>query len=96
LHIENMLLSCRVFARGVEHSAMAVLLTHAGAAGATRVTGEYRPTAKNRKFAQFYPSSGFEPIGGDQSGERFGRDLSDLPAAPDHIRLVTRLEGTES
>jgi FkbH-like protein len=94
LHIENMLLSCRVFARGIEHAAMAALLAHAGAAGATRVTGEYRPTAKNKKSAQFYPSAGFEPIGGEESGALFGRDLSAPPAVPDHIRLDARLEGS--
>ncbi|MET0133405.1 MAG: HAD-IIIC family phosphatase [Kibdelosporangium sp.] len=60
LHIENMVLSCRVFGRGVEQAAISELITTATAMGVPAVHGYYRRTARNHRFEDFYPSLGFE------------------------------------
>jgi FkbH-like protein len=103
LHIDNLLLSCRVFARGIEQAAVAVLLGHAKALGLASVTASYRPSGKNHRVRDFWPSLGFRPSfrpTGDASGEElcFSRRLSDLPEpaagaglVPDHLTLDTDL-----
>ena len=63
LHLENFVLSCRVFSRGIELACMASVLRYAKAAGATAVLGGYRPTAKNTAVKDFYPRCGFTPTG---------------------------------
>ena len=84
VHIDNFLLSCRVFSRGVETAALATVLRRASAAGAAAVTAAYRPSAKNGKVADFYPRNGFAATG--DGG--FRHDLTDLPAPPDHVELT--------
>ncbi|MFF7847903.1 HAD-IIIC family phosphatase [Streptomyces sp. NPDC007910] len=68
LHIENMLLSCRVFARGIEQACLAALLERAAGAGFAEVRGTYRPTAKNAKVAGLYAHYGFEELGPEAAG----------------------------
>ncbi|MFI9615412.1 HAD-IIIC family phosphatase [Streptomyces sp. NPDC052023] len=92
LHIHNMLLSCRVFDRGVEAAAMASLLTYARAQGHTAVTGTYRATERNRRFADFYPSLGFVRSGGNEASAEFRHSLEELPGVPGHIQLSTDLK----
>ncbi|MFG2926106.1 HAD-IIIC family phosphatase [Streptomyces sp. NPDC048305] len=96
LHIENMLLSCRVFARGIEQTAVAALLAHAAATGVRTVTASYRPTAKNKNVREFWPSQGFTPTSTAGDELRFTHDLEHLPAVPSHIALDSSLEGTAS
>lgn len=93
LHIENMLLSCRVFARGIEQTATAALLAHARDLGAQAVHASYRHTAKNGKVRDFWPSMGFEATETSDDELRFRHDLADLPVVPPHIRLESSLEG---
>ncbi|MFJ7591006.1 HAD-IIIC family phosphatase [Streptomyces sp. NPDC097617] len=59
LHLDNMWLSCRVLARGVEQAALAVLLARARALGLSAVTAAYVPNARNRRSREVYPSCGF-------------------------------------
>lgn len=105
VHVDNFLLSCRVFSRGIEQAALATVLADARATGARRVVGRYVPSAKNGKVADFYARSGFVPVagrdgepGGDPGGEQAGpaeavfeHDLADVPPPPAHIRLTARL-----
>jgi FkbH-like protein len=84
VRVENFLLSCRVFSRGVETAALAEVLRHARDTGASAVVGEYLPTPKNGKVAEFYPANGFTPV----DGTRFRHDLTDLPQPPDHVELT--------
>ncbi|MFE0778579.1 HAD-IIIC family phosphatase [Streptomyces sp. NPDC058861] len=70
LHIENMLLSCRVFARGIEQACLAALLDRAARAGFAEVRGAYRPTAKNAKVAGLYAHYGFEELGPEETDFR--------------------------
>lgn len=82
--IENFLLSCRVFSRGVETATLAEVLRHARETGASAVIGEYLPSPKNAKVADFYPRNGFTGI--DDS--RFRHDLTDPLLPPDHVELT--------
>lgn len=104
LHLDNFLLSCRVFSRGIEQACLAAVLRHARATGVTRVTGTYRPTAKNHKLKDFYPRAGFTPVDGsggpdaegDGDGDAedvankavFQHDLTEIAAPPEHIHLT--------
>ncbi|WP_030389779.1 HAD-IIIC family phosphatase [Streptomyces sp. NRRL S-241] len=71
LHLDNMWLSCRVLARGVEQACLALLLARARALGLSAVTAAYVPTARNHRAREVYPSCGFtqlEPAGGRSGG----------------------------
>lgn len=91
VHIDNFLLSCRVFARGVEQSALSAVLRHARDTGADSVVGTYRPTAKNGKLREFYPRNGFTTITDDDTGTVFQHDLVDIAAPPEHVTLIEEL-----
>ncbi|MEU6600894.1 HAD-IIIC family phosphatase [Streptomyces flaveolus] len=92
MHIDNMLLSCRVFDRGVETAAMVSLLAYARAHGHTAVTGTYRATERNRRFADFYPSLGFTRGDSTETEAEFRHSLEEVPGVPDHLQLGTHLE----
>lgn len=72
VRIDNYVLSCRVFARGIESACVGAVLEHARKAGARCVTGRYRPSPRNTAFAAFYPAHGFGPATGGGSGEGEG------------------------
>ncbi|QDY80445.1 HAD-IIIC family phosphatase [Streptomyces qinzhouensis] len=107
LVIDNFLLSCRVFARGIEQAVIAAVLRHAERSGLTEVFGIHRPTAKNGKTAGFYPHHGFAPAAADalpagpaapvppDPDDRavHRHDLRTVPPVPDHIRLDATFEG---
>ncbi|MGV9316420.1 HAD-IIIC family phosphatase [Streptomyces sp. NPDC003691] len=88
LVIDNFLLSCRVFARGIEQAVVAALLRYAGESGLTEVFGVHRPTAKNGKTAGFYPHHGFTPVPagalptGSPAGAPAGLPDPGVPGAP--------------
>ncbi|MET0235104.1 MAG: HAD-IIIC family phosphatase [Kibdelosporangium sp.] len=76
MHIANMVLSCRVFGRRIEHTAMAALLIEAKTRGVTVVHGYYQPTERNRRFEDFYPAAGFVVSASPDSGPaRYSREL---------------------
>lgn len=88
LRIDNMLLSCRVFARGIEQATIAALLEWATDSGAAEVRASYRPTAKNHKVREFYPSLGFEHAAESADGTiEFRHPLTRLPEVPGHVTL---------
>lgn len=80
--IENFVLSCRVFSRSIEETVVGLVLRAARDARAAAVHGRYTATAKNGRFAGFYPSLGF--TGGDG---HFRHDLTRLAELPDWVRL---------
>jgi FkbH-like protein len=87
--IENFVLSCRVFARRVEETIVALLLRAAAADGAPAVRAGYAPTARNSAFAGFYPSLGFRPARAGAAGAaEFHHALRDLPAPSGSIRVL--------
>lgn len=88
LDIDNFLLSCRVFARGIEQAALASVLAHAKATGAGHVRAFYKRTAKNGKVAEFYVKNGFTVVSEDDNGGTYRHDLTEIAAAPEHIDLT--------
>lgn len=88
LVVENMLLSCRVFARGIEQACLSAVLQAARAAGYATVCGEYRPTAKNAKVRDLYPHYGFTSAEHGGGGTRHFHALASVVEVPGHLRLV--------
>jgi FkbH-like protein len=90
--IDNIVMSCRVFSRGVERAIVGSILRAARRHGAPAVTGVLRETAKNAKFAAFYPEAGFAEIGTAQppsaEGRRFQHTLQELVELPAWIRIA--------
>ncbi len=95
VHIDNFLLSCRVFARGIEQACLASVLRQARREGAQEVVGVYRKSAKNAKVADFYVRNGFTPVEDDGTSATFRRALDTLEDPPPHIRLTERYEDRE-
>ncbi|MFE0465136.1 HAD-IIIC family phosphatase [Kitasatospora sp. NPDC058965] len=93
LEIENFLLSCRVFSRGIEGACLAALLAHARALGHTAVLGHYRPGDRNGIVRDFYPRYGFTADGERDGLLVFRHDLAELPPVPAHLQLSTDLVG---
>nr|WP_307665961.1 HAD-IIIC family phosphatase [Streptomyces sp. V1I1] len=95
LLIDNFLLSCRVFARGIEQACLSAVLLHAREQGLRAVRASYRPTAKNGKVKDFYPGNGFRPEaeGTDGAATTFRHDLAEIAEPPEHIRLTQSLGG---
>ncbi|MBM7863780.1 HAD-IIIC family phosphatase [Lentzea nigeriaca] len=58
--VDNFVLSCRVFSRGVEHTALQAVMDRAIAAGAERLDAAFVASERNQPAASFYPSVGFE------------------------------------
>ncbi len=87
--IENFVMSCRVFSRGVETALVSLILKAAQTKGLPSVTARFVKTAKNGQFAEFYLGLGFVPEGVDG----FRHSLRDLPDIPDYLDIVG---GTEA
>ena len=93
VHIDNFVLSCRVFSRGIETACLTAVLADAKAAGADAVEAVYRPGPKNAGVRDLYPDHGFTPTGEGAGDVRtFRHDLADIAAPPEHIRLTASLE----
>jgi predicted enzyme involved in methoxymalonyl-ACP biosynthesis len=60
-------MSCRIFSRSAEQYILRGLLGIAAKAGASRVIGEYLPTAKNAVVADLYPGSALPRPGAPSS-----------------------------
>ncbi|MFF7476757.1 HAD-IIIC family phosphatase [Streptomyces sp. NPDC008092] len=106
LHIDNFLLSCRVFSRSIEEACLSWVLRRARDTGAVAVVGRYRETARNRRAADFYPRNGFVPVTADARGDHdidvcdtdsgvriFRHPLTGIMPVPSHIRLDETREG---
>ncbi|WP_035851482.1 HAD-IIIC family phosphatase [Kitasatospora azatica] len=91
LYLDNVILSCRVFSRGIEQTVLAAVLGRARELELPAVRAAYRPTAKNHRVRAFYPSLGFRTSGGTQEAPDFEHDLLELPSAPEHVRLEAAL-----
>lgn len=92
LTIDNYIMSCRVLSRGIEQAAIGALLAHARDAGLGPVHASYRPTKKNHRVRDFWPSFGFERHGGTDEAPDYRHDLAALPEIPGHLRLDASFE----
>jgi FkbH-like protein len=95
VHIDNFLLSCRVFARGIEQACLASVLRQAADGGATAVYATYRYTAKNAAVRQFYPQNGFEEDSDDGERVTFRHRLASVPPPPEHVNLIDNQGDTQ-
>jgi FkbH-like protein len=68
MRIDTWLMSCRVLGRQVEQATLNLLVEHARGFGAARLTGEYRPTAKNGMVRDHYRGLGFSPLAQTEDG----------------------------
>jgi FkbH-like protein len=59
LRLDTWVMSCRVLGRGLEQTTLNLVAAEARRLGATRLIGEYRPTAKNGMVKDHYASLGF-------------------------------------
>ncbi|MFJ9612163.1 HAD-IIIC family phosphatase [Kitasatospora sp. NPDC101176] len=93
LDVENFLLSCRVFSRGVEHAALAEILRHAAATGVREVRGRYRPSARNGTVRDLFPRYGFTAVAeqADGASAEFRHDLAEPLAPPAWVTLDSEL-----
>jgi FkbH-like protein len=80
--LDTLLMSCRVMGRRVETAFLRYLAERAALAGATRLRGVYRETAKNRPVRGFYPAHGFSEVHRTTEAIVYEADLDDLPAWP--------------
>jgi len=85
--IDTLLLSCRVLERGVEDALLAACIRRSALRGSSAIVGEFIPTAKNGRVADFFPSRGFVA---DGTG-LFRRALagSESVVFPGHLRAVS-------
>jgi FkbH-like protein len=93
LRVDNLWLSCRVLARGIEQALLATVLAHARHTGHDAVLAAFRPTARNARAREVYPSLGFAPEGEHDGALLFRHDLRRLPAPPEHVRITGPLTG---
>lgn len=66
--IDSWLMSCRVLGRDVEAATLNVLAEQAAALGASRLVGDYLPTAKNGMVHDLYTRLGFSAVPHPQEG----------------------------
>jgi FkbH-like protein len=93
VHLDNFLLSCRVFSRGIEQACLSAVLRFARDTGAAQVLGSYTASAKNAAVRDFYPRFGFQPTAGDGTTLSFRHGLCDIVGVPEHLRLTADLLG---
>ena len=80
--IETWLMSCRVLGRKVEEAMLQEIAEAAKAAGASRLYGVYKPTAKNGMVAEHYSKLGFQPVEDEECApRRFMLDLGGYRAS---------------
>jgi FkbH-like protein len=83
--VENMVMSCRVFSRGVEHAVLARLADLASSAGVPTLHAWYRPGERNKAAAGLLKS--FTLLEENDGVSRYGVAVADVPTAPDWIEL---------
>lgn len=93
LTIDNFVLSCRVFARGIEQACLAAIVDHARDRGLAAVNGSYRRTKKNAGVRDLYPRHGFELVEEADAVSTFRRKVDPPIERPAHITFHERFPG---
>ncbi|AUH44422.1 HAD-IIIC family phosphatase [Streptomyces sp. CMB-StM0423] len=65
--IDNFVMSCRVFSRGIEFAVLHHVAERAASRGAQRLVADFIPTARNGPAAAFIREAGFTPV--DEPGQ---------------------------
>ncbi|MDX3662214.1 HAD-IIIC family phosphatase [Streptomyces sp. ID05-26A] len=90
--VENFVMSCRVFTRGVEHTVVQHIADRALSSGASVLEADFTATDRNKAAAAFYPDAGFtrNPEG------RFTLPLHPRPQiGPEWTTLVVERESAD-
>lgn len=86
--IDNFLLSCRILGRGIETAFLHFLAEGARTDGASRIIGEFIPTAKNKLCATFYQDNGFLTSQSDERMSVYELPLENYKKTyPDFIKV---------
>ena len=83
--VHTLLLSCRIFGRGVETALISALADEARAAGAIDIIASFIETKKNMLAADFLPKHGFKRI----DDKKWHLSLSDALDMPGHIKRTS-------
>jgi FkbH-like protein len=87
--VDTWLMSCRVLGRQVEAVTLNLVAAQAKALGATRLVGEYVPTAKNGMVRDHYRKLGFEVVFQAEDGtSRSVLDLTHFAPAETFIHVI--------
>jgi FkbH-like protein len=87
IRLNTWLMSCRVLGRGMEEETLNLIAAEARRLGASRLIGEYRPTAKNGMVREHYGRLGFEQVDAGADGSTVWQlELADFEARPTFIR----------
>ena len=87
IRLDTWLMSCRVLGRGMEEETLNLVAAEARRLGASRLIGEYRPTAKNGMVRDHYQRLGFAPAGqSEDGGTLWSLDLGRFEPRPTFIR----------
>jgi FkbH-like protein len=89
-HIDLWLMSCRVLGRQTEDAILADVAARAIRIGATRLTGKFIPTDKNRLVAELYPRLGFATLDSRADVKRYELSLDHAPLAAAPIRMIDK------
>jgi FkbH-like protein len=100
LHLDNLVLSCRILGRGIEEALLGGLLDAARAARLPAVHALWCPTRANGALRTLYPDHGFAPVprqntAADGGSLRFRHALEHITPVPAHVRLRLRLTEAE-
>ncbi|MEV0428681.1 HAD-IIIC family phosphatase [Micromonospora sp. NPDC050495] len=77
--VENFVLSCRVFARGIEQAVLHRVAELARDAGATGLEALFRPTARNKPGGAVWPAAGFTVAAEEDGTTRYALPLHPPP-----------------
>jgi FkbH-like protein len=88
IEIGTWLMSCRVLGRGAEETTLNLVTTEAARLGATRLIGEYRPSAKNGMVKDHYRNLGFDLIEEKDDGASFWSLPLPAEARPTFIKTI--------
>ncbi|SDG65576.1 HAD-superfamily phosphatase, subfamily IIIC/FkbH-like domain-containing protein/amino acid adenylation domain-containing protein [Lentzea fradiae] len=83
LHLDNVLLSCRVLGRTVEEAVLAGIAAVCREHGLDRVTADHTATERNQPARAFLDDYGWRPLG----GTRWEIPVSALPEQPTYVTL---------
>lgn len=101
LFIDNWIMSCRVFERGLEYATFEAMICFARNSGAERIVGEFIPTEKNVYVKGLFERLGFDPLVADDDfraepeGTLYSLALSGHSVAEYYIDTTMTLGGAE-
>jgi FkbH-like protein len=95
--IENFVMSCRVFSRGVEYAVLQHVIDLAADAGIPTLEATVRRTARNGPAARFYPEAGFAVVAESADVVSYAVPLRPRPAVgPDWIMVNNPRESSRA